>query len=1029
MRLAPRALPNRLLLPAALPGLLFGAQPDTTATDRDPLPPLDEYQVRLFTVADGIPASDVRDVAQGADGYVYVAGWRGLVRFDGHRFQPVPLEGFEDGRIDYLHSDPGGRLWVLSAGNDLGLLEDDRVRALPPPPGRILGLPRTEGRPLWLGSAVGLIRVDPEAAAPYRVLTRRDGLPSDTVLGVVDLPDGERVVVTRWQLARMERDRAEGGAPRFHLLGPRREVPGGPLRRTYLVDRSGLWLTTADGLVRYTGGSVTEYTGADAPDLDDVDWPAAATLAPYGVAQRLRLAGMDPAPSGARARQILRDRNGNRWIVVGSPADDYVLLREREGRFDRMELHARLEVRAIRDLLEDHEGSIWVPTDRGLFQLSPRRVASLGRRHGLAQDFTTGLYQDPEGSFWVATWGGGLHRFVGGRLDRRFTTADGLPDDRVRCLFRTRDGGLLVGTQGGVARIEGDRVAWADGNIGSVRAIAETEEADGSTRVWLASGPDLLTGRPGDLRPFRPDVEWGLRIWALHVAADGALWVGGTGGLFRVLGDSVRAFGPEDGLRGQHVSSIHEEADGTIWIGTYEDGLHRYRGDRLIPITNREGLYQDGVWAMLDDGRGYVWMSSDGGIFRVSRARLHAVADALEEGLPPDEFLEPLVFTEAEGSPSRESNRASPAGWRLADGRLVFNNLSGVVVIDPERAARPPPPPRTRIQGVRADGREVPLHPTEAARLSPGVRHVTFQFAALSFVTPEQSRYRFRLDGYDEGWVDGGSGGQAAYTGLDPGTYIFHVQGATGAGPWSDEEASYAFVVPPFLWQTWWFRGMLALAAAGVLALAYRARVSRLLAMERLRLRIASDLHDDVSSNLSSIAMLSEMLRDRTRLEGLERRQLERISRAAGETIGSLREIIWLVDPKHDNVADLVRRMRHTASDLLNGTAVTFAHREPLDRRPLDPEFVRQVFLIYKEALHNVAKHSGAGRVRVEVGAERGMFVMRIEDDGAGFQEGEVARGLGLESMRRRAEEVGGELRIESPPGGGTCIAFRGRMA
>jgi signal transduction histidine kinase len=218
-------------------------------------------------------------------------------------------------------------------------------------------------------------------------------------------------------------------------------------------------------------------------------------------------------------------------------------------------------------------------------------------------------------------------------------------------------------------------------------------------------------------------------------------------------------------------------------------------------------------------------------------------------------------------------------------------------------------------------------------------------------------------------------------------------------------------------------------AVLSLLYALHRYRLARVRELERFRLRIASDLHDDVGANLSSIALLSEMLQDRVPADTAERRQLERINRAAGETSGALREIIWIVDPEHDNVAGLIHRMRATAADLLDGTPVRFIAPEPMPRRPLDPFFTRHVFLIYKEALHNVVKHGGAAHVQVEAAIEGHTFRLRVEDDGRGFRECDVRLGHGLESRRRRAHDAGGHLVIDSAPGRGTCVTFRARMA
>jgi signal transduction histidine kinase len=295
-------------------------------------------------------------------------------------------------------------------------------------------------------------------------------------------------------------------------------------------------------------------------------------------------------------------------------------------------------------------------------------------------------------------------------------------------------------------------------------------------------------------------------------------------------------------------------------------------------------------------------------------------------------------------------------------------------------------------------------------------------------VAPGQNHYRYRLRGYDEAWVDGGTRPTASYTNLAPDEYVFEVQGASGMSAWGPPTTA-ALTLRPLLWQAGWFRLLMLGAVAGLLAAAYQYRVQRLLEMERLRLRLAADLHDDVGSNISSIALISDMLKARVRHNDVSERHLQRIHAAAEDTVRALRDIIWLVDPKHDTLADLVRKMRRGRHTLLNGIECTFEVNTPVEPHPLDMDTMRNVFLIYKEALHNIAKHAAAQQVRITVDEQGGRLTLQIQDDGHGFDEAAIERGHGLANMRRRAQTVGGQIAIESTPGIGTRITFTAKMA
>ena len=243
------------------------------------------------------------------------------------------------------------------------------------------------------------------------------------------------------------------------------------------------------------------------------------------------------------------------------------------------------------------------------------------------------------------------------------------------------------------------------------------------------------------------------------------------------------------------------------------------------------------------------------------------------------------------------------------------------------------------------------------------------------------------------------------------------------------ERLALPLIITPALWQTWWFRAMMVLLAAALLAALYQYRVNKLLEMERMRLRIASDLHDEVSSNLSGIALMSQIVEQQPGLAPEHRHQLTRIAETARQTIEDLRNIVWLVNPGHDRLDDLLLKMKDTAATLLDGTAYTFDVADEADPGPLDMEFRRQVFLIYKEILHNIARHAQATSVEIEVGQRQKNFVLQVTDDGVGFDPAAVHRGHGLHNVRRRAETLHGQLEIASQPGTGTQITLSVKMA
>lgn len=1032
----PSARPSRTRI--ALAWLAVAAALAAAPLAGQPLQELERYEWRTFDTGDGLPISEVRDLEQGADGYLYAATARGLVRFDGRTFEPVALEGLRSEIVDELFRDRSGRLWILSGEGELAVLEEGGVRALPEPDWGADGAPRmttnrtilsefsqTADGDVWLVDDDGLVRVRLGEDARMVRYGQEQGLPRDSVLAFTETDEGEWIVTARGGFFR-----AQGSAGGDGELRPTRFERIGPpvvARNGVRSDGRGVWAALTDGtLLRYAHGTFRRFgEGATPLHLDSLQWRPGRALLP---AIALPLPGSDSVPSDGSLRLVgsLVTRDGERFarateITVGDARPR--LFRLGDHGLREVPLGEHVAAISVTTMLEDHEGSLWLATSHGLVRMSPLRVAVLPDDHELAGSFTVPVLQTRDGSVWVGTWGEGLRRFGPDGSEERVTLEDGLPSPRIRSLYQDRRGWLWIGTVLGLV---------ARDTLGVMHARRETSEArgfaeDAEGRLWVATRDELLVDEGEGLRRV-PDGGWeGAIVRAMLLDPRRGIWLGTESGLFLRRPDGrTRHFGRQDGLRDDLVASLYEEEDGTLWVGTYADGLHRYRGGRFVPVTTAEGLHHDGIWGIVPDDEGGYWMSSDGGLARVERAELHRVADAVERGDKRIDPLRPIVFGTADGMRNVEMNRASPAGVRLRDGRIVFNGIEGIHVIDPERALRPAPPSPTVVDAVTVDGAS--LAAAGPLRVTPPPRHVSFEFRALSFADADRAEYRYRLDGYDDDWVYGGTRPYAAYTNLGPGSYTLVVENRVRHGSWGGAHSGATLTIPPRFWQRDSFLPAVAIALVVALGLAHRARVRRLLGVERMRLQIAADLHDQVGSSLSSIVLLSEMLGE-SGAEGATRtRQLRRIGEAAAETANALRDVIWVVDPENDRLSSLIDRMRKTAEEMLPDTPVSFDAKVD-EEVALTPEFQRHAFLIFKETLHNAAKHARAPRVDVEVEAVGGRLRFSVRDRGVGFEVSAPGRGYGLRTMRRRAEKIDGELHIVSAPGEGTHVALSAPMA
>jgi signal transduction histidine kinase len=326
------------------------------------------------------------------------------------------------------------------------------------------------------------------------------------------------------------------------------------------------------------------------------------------------------------------------------------------------------------------------------------------------------------------------------------------------------------------------------------------------------------------------------------------------------------------------------------------------------------------------------------------------------------------------------------------------------------------------IERVLVENEEMPLG--GAVRVAPGKESLQFQYTALSFAAPGKVAFRYQLEGFDRAWSEVQTIRTARYPKVPPGEYRFRVVARNNDGVWNESGAALAVVVVPFWWATNWFRLVLAVGAVGALVGLYRLRQTRRREIERLRVRIASDLHDDVGSSLWSITLLSRMLSKHGRLEGQERQDVDEIHRIAVQTSNSIRDIIWLINPAFDTMQDLVLRTKDFAGTALRGVEYRLECDSPLLTRKLSLDFRQNLFFLFKEALTNIARHAQATVAEARVEERDGRLRLSIQDNGIGFDPTVRTGGNGLRNLRARAVRMGAELEIHSRPGEGTTLVL-----
>jgi len=450
------------------------------------------------------------------------------------------------------------------------------------------------------------------------------------------------------------------------------------------------------------------------------------------------------------------------------------------------------------------------------------------------------------------------------------------------------------------------------------------------------------------------------------------LWIATDSGVVRL--DDPQAERPRfvavttaDGLASNRVSCITEDNVGRMYFGTVR-GLDQLdlQTKRVRHYTKAEGLASSAITVAFRDRQGALWFGTDLGLSR------------LIPGTDPPQQQPPILIS----------------GLRIAGNSQPISALG-----------------ETEVLGLV-------LNPTQ--------NQLSIDFAGLGFAAGEGLKYQYKLVGANEEWSAPTDQRTINYASLSAGRYQFQVRAVTSDGSLSPTPATITFTILPPLWQRWWFITLAVLGVGLIGAAIIRNRVARLIELERVRTRIASDLHDDIGSGLTRIAILSEVARHQVSKEAPVGQPLAAIAGASRDLVDSMSDSVWAINPAKDHLRDLIQRMRRFASDLFTARQIEFSFSAPGEEQALKigADLRRQVFLIFKEAVNNIARHSACTEAQIEMRIENRWLTVRVADNGPGFDPAQISEGQGLASMRARAKELGGELHVTSNDGQGTTIVL-----
>lgn len=934
------------------------------------------YPFRTYSIQEGLSESVVQDIAQDDEGYIWLATGYGLNRFDGIRFQNYFEEqGLNSSRIRSLLKDDEGKIWI---GSEAGVN-------------------------YWQADSIYSI----SALEPLNnstVISIFEDALGDMWFGT----DGDGV----WQYS---------GGQNITQYTTANGLANNRVRAIDETDSGDLWFATRGGVTVLSNGNFRTYTKENGLPAD-------------------------------RIRDLKIDRNNVVWI--GSRNG---LVKFDSGVFQVYSTSDGLINEKIRTISITESGVLWIGTEEGLSNFDGNEFGGFTTESGLSNNMIYSSIIDLEENIWLGTYGGGANLFLGNYI-ASYDEENGLPHNVVTTFTEDADGRIMIGTYAaGVTSLSEN--GFDDLGLNSRLPDEQIYKlfTDSRQRMWIGMREGLAKLDGNNLRIFK-DEEFPFRkVRDIMEASDGSYWISTyDDGIIHYHDNEFTQINTEDGLANNTVLASVEDDDGSIWIATY-GGVSRYMDGEFQNFTMQEGLPHNGVMNLLKDNEGRIWASTFGGIAWFDGLRFQNITP--DDGLPDrvcyfieqnkdgyywigttngivrfdgqawlnetvanDEYQVFQVINKEIGLVADELNLG--AVYEDSKGQLWFGTVEGFSRFNPDLYKQNPAPPKVHIREVNASGRE--YIPDQEFILSHEENYIEIFYTGINFTSPNQIVYEYQLSGIDPGWQQTTSR-NIKYPSLPPGEYTFKVHARSLNGAWSPEAEKVKFIITAPFWMQWWFWVFIAAIVIGIIYLFYNYyRARKLVDIERMRVRIASDLHDDVGASLTEIALQSDFLQAGD-ADSEFKQSLEQIGLQCRKIVSSLDDIVWSIDARNDTLGDLTDRMQdyilHTLEPKNMLVNYDFDNLKMDNKLPV--EVKENLYLIFKEAVNNIAKYSNGDKVDIKMENQNGIFEFFISDNGTTGRSTKKT-GHGLRNMDMRAKRIGADIIINTE--NGFTINVKGKL-
>ncbi|MDE3057341.1 MAG: hypothetical protein KGJ59_05220 [Bacteroidota bacterium] len=958
------------------------------------------YVVSHWGMEEGLPQSSVNDILQSKDGYLWLATFGGLVRFDGVSFTTFDrsnTKGMRSDRILALYEDRQGAIWLSTEDGFLRFQSGECSTFL-------LSQGTQNYSPHKVAEDSRGVMWLSVNAQPYRFSHGtfiRVPVINDSLLAAqalrdhrgIWLADGQEILRTYGDSVVQIMDLR---SVLKHTIQDFIELPKGS--GTYFIGTDG------DGIVRYKNGKFTFLSEKNGLPSKFV-W------------------------------KFFVDRKNDLWVTCFNGLSMW-----NGTRFVPFNGHASSKDIAITAFCEDGEGDYWLgDQSSGLYKVRPSIISTIGEERGLQNEKMLSLSRLKNGTMLFATNCGGVYEWKNNKAVYSTVNAF-LPNLCVWSVFEDSKRNIWFGSMG-LYRSSSltKRGIVLDSTYGfdGIDVFAMTE--DSRHHIWIGclNGVYVYDGK----KFHRYSAADGLSYNDTRVFfedKDGAMWIGTSAGLNVFRDNSIRhvdVFGTGKGTARSsdpYIRAIYQDADGTMWFGSYGNGLLRLKNGKFSFITTRDGLFDNIVSTITKDQRGNFWMGCNRGIFRVREKELNDLCDGVITR------VHSYSYGIADGMASAETNGGfQPATIMDSAGHIYFPTVSGVAVVSTRNVLQNDLPPPVKVEALFSENHSLPVR--DAVTLPYDSSGLEIHYAALSYAHPAKNRFKYVMEGLDKSWVNAGSRRSAFYWGIPPGSYTFTVIGSNNDGVWNTAGASLRVTVLPPFWMTWWFRTLAALLFLSVGPSIYYVRVTALKKEKRVkeqfaeqlinsqeqeRRRIAMELHDAIGQQILVVKNRAEMALKTVNDPKQTGEQLHEITRSMISAMNDVRAISHDLRPVHLEQFGLTDTLANLCDQLKEASGIEWAsHIDGIDGViPREKEI--HFYRIVQEGINNILKHSSAAQATIMIRRSKEELTASLWDNGKGFDLlAAIGRGgMGLEGIQERAKSLGGTCEIKSHPGEGTTV-------